>query len=147
MAIQNFLNKHLIAICATLCIVYAYVCNPPIKSILNPHYTFWKRMMLWLWRLQHEVMVLHTIPCSWVPANSVKVKKSLDGGFVTTAGKKNQNSHFKCICLLIYLSRKTGGENDVLILIRHDYIGIIRTLIKRSFQQWVGGVGGNTPHK
>lgn len=65
--------------------------------------------------------------------HSVKVKKSLDGCSVTIDGKKNQSSHFKCICLLIYLSKKTGGENDVLILIWHDYIGIIRTLIKGHF--------------
>lgn len=74
----------------------------------------------------------HTILLS-ASKHSVKVKKSLDGGCVTTAGKKNQSSHFKCICLLIYLSRKTGRENDVLILIQHDYIGIIRTLIKGHF--------------
>lgn len=39
-AIQHFLSKHFIAICAILGGVCTHMCKQPIKSILNPHYTF-----------------------------------------------------------------------------------------------------------
>ena len=93
--------KHCIALCAILR-VCAYVCEQQIKSILIPNYAFWKGRLLWLWRLLQEATILQTTPCLWMPANTVpRLKKSLGACSVTTAEKKNQSSHFNCICLLV----------------------------------------------